>query len=519
MNAIGYVRLSVRDQSRYSLEYQEQAIRDYCHRNTIVLSTVFTDNGESSYTFDRPDYKAVEAFIKKHKGKNQYFIIMDHDRFSRNLSEALAKITELEIKYGIKVLATHEPVDLDPTDPNVFMQRAFRYLLANEELLRIRKRTRQGMRHAQESGRFVNRAPFGYINAKDEFNKSILLIDEPKAEIIQKIYRDYLAGTPVHVIYKDVCKLGFTVKGNSAITKVLSNCLYTGKVRVVSDRTHPERYVTGLHMPIISESDFWLAQEKLGNKRPSKAQASEKFPLRGILKCECGLHMTAGFSKGKRNYYLYYRCIKHTNINLPGTELHEQFRVLLKALSFSTEQVEYSAATVKTMLKTALQDRTTQLQSKTRQLEMINRKIEELEGRFFNKEIELDTYKRWYAKYSFEKGHIIDELSKLNADNKSVWDRLQNLLPKLTSLSEIYDRTSIKYKHQLIRAVFKHPITYSNGTFRTPSISELFAHNYLAIKEKGLLLVEQPSVFSGQIPFCSPEGNRTPVKVQRKTAS
>jgi len=500
MNAIGYLRLSVRDQSRYSLEYQEQAIRDYCHRNNIELTALFIDNGYSSYNFDRPNYKAVEVFIKKHKGKNQYVIIMDHDRFSRNLSEALAKIGELEIRYGIKVLATHEPVDLDPSDPNVFMQRAFRYLLANEELLRIRKRTRQGMRHAQESGRFVNRAPFGYVNAKDESNKSILLIDEKKAEIIQKIYRDYLAGSPVHLIYKDVARLGFTVKGNSAITKVLSNCLYAGQVRVIGDRTHPERYVKGLHTPIISEGDFWLAQERLGNKRPSKAQASEKFPLRGILKCSCGRGFTAGYSKGKRHYYLYYRCIKHTNINLPGIELHERFKQLLKALSLSTDQMEYLAVTVKTMLKTALQDRETQLTGKTKQLEITNRKIEELEERFFNKEIELDTYKRWYSKYSIEKGHLMDELSKLSADNKSAWDRLHGVLPKLTSLADIYERASVKFKHQLIRAVFKHPITYSDGTFRTPSISELFMLQYPKIKEKGLLFLEQPR----EIPFCSP---------------
>ncbi|HJP63554.1 MAG TPA: recombinase family protein, partial [Mucilaginibacter sp.] len=325
-----------------------------------------------------------------------------------------------------------------------------------------------------------------------------------KAEIIQKIYRDYLAGVPAHIIYKEVSQMGFTVKGNSAITKVLSNCVYAGQVRVVGDRTHPERYVKGLHTPIISESDFWLAQEKLGNKRPSKAQASDKFPLRGILKCSCGLHMTAGFSKGKKNYYLYYRCIKHTNMNLPGTEVHEKFKQVLNGLSFSGEQIEYLAVTVKTMLKTALKDRETELSGKTKQLEVTNQKIEELEERFFNKEIELDTYKRWYSKYSIEKGHLMDELTSLNADNKGVWGRLQNVLPKLTSLAEIYEQASIKFKHQLIRAVFKHPITFSEGAFRTPSISELFMHNYLKIKEKGLLLVEQPSVFSGQSPFCSP---------------
>lgn len=504
MNAIGYMRLSVRDQSRYSLEYQEESIREYCSKNNIELTGLFKDNGESSYTFDRPDYRAVEAFIKKHKGKNQYFIIMDHDRFSRNLSEALAKITELEIKYSIKVLATHEPVDIDPSDPNVFMQRAFRYLLANEELLRIRKRTRQGMRHAQESGRFVNRAPFGYINAKDQSNKSILLIDEPKAEIIQKIYAEYLSGTPVHVIYKEVTALGFTVKGNSAITKVLSNCVYAGQIKVVGDRNHPERFVKGLHTPIVSEGDFWLAQEKLGNKRPSKAQATDKFPLRGILKCWCGLHMTAGYSKGKKQYYLYYRCIKHTSTNLSGIELHGKFMEVLSLLSFTPEQVEYIGTAVKNMLKTALKDREALLSSKTRQMQEVNQKIEELEERFFNKDVELDTYKRWYSKYSFEKGHVMDELNNLNSKNKNTWERLQTLLPNLTSLADIYERATVKYKHLLIRAVFKHPITFSEGAFRTPLISDLFAHNYLAVKEKGLLLVEQPLVFSGANPFCSP---------------
>jgi site-specific DNA recombinase len=469
MNAIGYIRLSVRDQSRYSLEYQEESIREYCTRNNIQLTAMFKDNGQSSYSFDRPDYLAVEAFIKKHKGKNQYFIIMDHDRFSRNLSEALSKITELEIKHGIKVLATHEPVDIDPSDPNVFMERAFRYLLANEELLRIRKRTRQGMRHAQESGRFVNRAPFGYINAKDAANKSILIIDEKKAQIVQKIYQDYLAGMQAYVIYKEVTKLGFTVKGNSAITKALSNCIYAGLVKVVGDKNHPERYVKGLHTPVVSEGDFWLAQEKLGNKRPSKVQAVNRFPLRGILKCWCGLHMTAGFSKGKKNYYLYYRCIKHTSTNLPGTVLHEKFKEILQQLSFTSEQVNYLTAQVKSMLKTALKDRETQLAGKTKQLQDVNKSIENLEERLFNRDIEVETYKRWFAKYSTEKAHVMDELHKLEKSNKSKWERLNTVLPSLTTLADIYERTTIKYKHLLVKAVFKHNITYSEDAFRGSS--------------------------------------------------
>ena len=35
-------------------------------------------------------------------------------------------------------------------------------------------------------------------------------------------------------------------------------------------------------------------------------------------------------------------------------------------------------------------------------------------------------------------------------------------------------------------------------------MDETFVHNYLSVKEKGLLFVEQPSVFSGANPLSSP---------------
>lgn len=347
MNALGYMRLSIRDQSRYSLEYQEESIRDYCVRNSLQLTTIYKDNGQHNDTFDRPNYQALEAFIKKHKGANQYLIIMDHDRFSRDLSEALAKIKELEVKYGIKVLATNEDIDLDPPDPNVFMQRAFRYLLANEELLRIRKRTRMGMRHALESGRYVGKAPIGYLNQKDVSGKGIIVVDENKAQIVQRIFADYLEGQQVFVIHREIKKLGFKTKGHSAVPRILSNCLYAGLVKVPGTGKQPDRCVKGLHMAIISEGEYWLVQERLGNKRPVKTQASDRFPLRGILKCWCGMNMTAGYSKGKKQYYMYYRCITHTSINIPGNMLHDRFKELLDALSFSVDQIEKIMAKVK----------------------------------------------------------------------------------------------------------------------------------------------------------------------------
>src|SRR3546814_16885605 len=88
---------------------------------------------------------ALEKFIRQNKREVKYLIILDHDRFSRNLAEALQKIEQLERKFGLKVLATNEPLDIDPSDPGVFIQRAFKYLMANHELFKIRKRARMGI--------------------------------------------------------------------------------------------------------------------------------------------------------------------------------------------------------------------------------------------------------------------------------------------------------------------------------------------------------------------------------------
>jgi hypothetical protein len=86
-------------------------------------------------------------------------VVMEHDRFSRDLSEALLKIKKFESQYGVKVVSVDEPLDIDPTDPTVFISRAFRYATANAELLNIRARTIRGIKRAHLEGRFVNKAP------------------------------------------------------------------------------------------------------------------------------------------------------------------------------------------------------------------------------------------------------------------------------------------------------------------------------------------------------------------------
>ncbi|WP_291911427.1 recombinase family protein [Chitinophaga sp. CB10] len=128
--AIGYARISIKDQSTYSLTYQEQAIKRYCEQNNLTLIAFFRDDGESSDTFDRPNWKALEEFLQKHKDLVQYLVVVELDRFSRELIKALQKIDELYQKYKIRVVAVSEPISQDSSSPSSFLIRGIKLLLA-----------------------------------------------------------------------------------------------------------------------------------------------------------------------------------------------------------------------------------------------------------------------------------------------------------------------------------------------------------------------------------------------------
>ena len=510
MNAIGYMRLSTKDQSK-SLEYQESTIRKYCRKNSLSLIDLFKDNGESSYTFDRPDYKALENHLKKYRGECQFLIVLDHDRFSRNLPEALLKIAELERKYGVKVLSTSERIDLDTSDPDVFMKRAFDYMMANKELFNIRKRTKQGIRNAKENGRYLGRAPYGYNNILDGTKRNLIEINKAQAIIVERIFQEYLSGIPPYLIYKNVKAVGFKQTGHNAIFNILKNSIYAGLIKVPAYRELPEKYVKGIHEPIISETEYWLAQRMMiESRRRTRLQPEENFPLRGVLKCSCGKSMTAGWSKGSKNYYLYYRCLEHTNINIPGNLLHENFEKVLRGLSFEKHHVNYLLEIYKTMLTEPLKMKQERGKEKINELREINRKIFKLEERFMNDEIESSTYQTWFKKLKEDKAILEYSInsSSMPKINKNI-DIIQRLLPRLSNLYEIYEKGNITQKHTLIKGVFKHNLHWADGAFRTKYIDPTFHDNLLKIKEKGLLFNEQPFRKSDINPISTPNRIRT----------
>lgn len=194
----------------------------------------------------------------------------------------------------------------------------------------------------------------------------------------------------------------------------LSLLSYAGLIRVPSFQGLPEKLVKAIPLPIISDAEYWLVQNMLKNsKRKTRIQPVEDFPLRGILKCWCGKGMTAGYTKGRKNYYMYYRCTEHTNYNLAGNKLHDAVESLLRGLSFSTHQVQFIKETAKVQLIEPLKLKKEQHQNKIKKLHDLNEKIFKLEERLMNNEIETSTYQTWFQKFKEEKA-ILEYLKEIN---------------------------------------------------------------------------------------------------------
>lgn len=501
MNAVGYIRISTVDQSTYSLEYQERNVRTYCKTNNLNLLQLFKDDGESSYTFNRPEWKSLETFLQKNSV--QYLIIFEHDRFSRNLVDALMKFRELETKYGIKVLATTDSFDTDFSDPSTFMVRAFKYMMAESELWRIRERTKSGMIQAALNGRYVSQAPYGYINTRDSEGKPLLKIDEEKALIVRMIYREYNSGKGVEEVRKIVSAYGFNRKGSSALQELMKNPVYAGLIRIPAHKGKPETIGKAIHKAIISEADYWQAVSRLNEKKVTK-QKNEDVPLRGVVRCpHCGNYMTAGNSKGRKKYYWYYLCNTERK-NIPASLLHSQLNEILDLLSFSEENIEWFHEKINEEINDRLNERAELIAASQKALRSVNDKLASLEEKYLLEDVSRTSFNSASAKLRTQQIDLQKRLIELETDAKDYFERLMSVLPKLHDLRGTFESLDLYKQQQFLKMVFDDSLTHDGKTYRTTFLQPVFSHNALMLKEKGLLEIEQSFTNLEKTPIGAP---------------
>lgn len=499
---ITYSRISTNDQSNWSISFQEGHHQSFCQKKTWHIIRNFVDEGQSAKNFDRANWKALEEFVQANYKDIDYLLVIKFDRFSRNLREALNMIHTLETKYNIFIVSEMEDIGLDPASPHYYKWRIDMLCDAEYERIKIVSRTKSGILGGKQLGRFLNKAPFGYINARDEKDLPIINLIPEQARIVRFIFDSFIAG----ISYAEINRL---VKAKFDISfykermhRILTNPVYGGLIHIKADKDTPEQYVPGLHAAIIDESLWWQVQALTKRENRTRALYNPEAYLKSVICCQdCYRPLTSSNPKGKRKHYWYYECTTHRK-NFRADAAHEKMVQIFSNLSFTAAQLGYIRTAVADKLKTFHSDTTKNVLSLERKLADVKQKISSLDRKYIELEtVDAETYLSFKESFNTEKLRILEEIRCKKQLLQSEFAIEETEFAKMSKLETLFQSLDIHGKHLMIQKVFGKSLTYDGNTYRTPYLHRLFISKSLLLKGLGLLNYEKKAGFFSADPL------------------
>ena len=312
LRVAAYCRVSTEtEEQNLSYEVQVAHYTEFIKKNTEwEFAGIFADDGISgTNTKKREEFnRMIEECME---GNIDLVITKSISRFARNTLDCLKYIRQLKEKY---IAVYFEKENINTMDAKGEVLLTIMASLAQQESQSLSQNVKLGLQYRYQQGKVqVNHNRFmGYT--KDEEGNLIIVPEE--AEIIKRIYREYLEGKSLVGIGRDLEKDGIlTAAGKprwrpETIKKILLNEKYIGdallqktftvdfltKKRVKNEGHVPQYYVENSHEAIIPKELFLQAQEELHRRSniytgadKNKRIYSSKYALSTITFCgDCG---------------------------------------------------------------------------------------------------------------------------------------------------------------------------------------------------------------------------------------
>ena len=358
-----YCRVSTdTDEQATSYEAQVEHYTEYIKKNPAwECAGIYADDGISgTNTKKREEFNRLIDDCMN--GKVDMVITKSISRFARNTLDCLNYIRKLKDK---NIAVYFEKEGINTLDAKGEVMLTIMASLAQQESESLSQNVRLGLQYRYQQGKVqVNCNRFlGYD--KDEDGN--LIINKEEAEVVKRIFREYLEGQSYCIIGKGLTADGIkTAAGSeiwrpSTLHKILRNEKYMGdallqktvttdflsKKRVVNKGLVPQYYVENSHDPIIPKELFMRVQEEMARRAKletnvgRRRQYSGKFALSNIVYCaHCGevFQRTHWDIHGKKK--IVWRCLsrihkKKSKIDCPARTVNETdlHAVVIKAIN------------------------------------------------------------------------------------------------------------------------------------------------------------------------------------------
>lgn len=279
-----YTRVSTIEQAEegYSISEQQDKLKKYCDIKDWKVARVYTDPGFSGSNTNRPSLQQLISDCKN----NMFDAVLVYklDRLSRSQKDTLYLIEDVFNKNGVGFISLSENFDTSTAFGKAMI--GILSVFAQLEREQITERMTLGRVGRAKAGKAMSWAncPFGYI-----IQKEIYEIDPFRAEIVKRIYRDYLSGVSITKITQNLNAEGHVGKNVNwsyrTVRQILGNIVYAGYIK------YKNEIYPGLHKPIVSLSDYKKVQVELERRRITQAQLSNprpfraKYMLSGLMRC------------------------------------------------------------------------------------------------------------------------------------------------------------------------------------------------------------------------------------------
>lgn len=354
-------------------EKQEESLENQIKYYENLISTnpayefmgVFADRGITGTTEERPEFQKMMSFCRQ--GKIDLIVTKSISRFARNTATVLRTVRELKL-LNIEVRFEKENINTLSGDGELMLTVLSSF--AQEESKNISDNIKWRMRKKFQQGEMIiNTKRFlGYD--KDEYGD--LVINPKEAEVVKRIFNEYLAGKGCFTIARQLREEGVaTVAGgtwrDSTILRILKNEKYKGdallqkyytpdhlrKKTIKNNGEVDSYYIEDNHVPIVSRETWEAVQEETKKRAKDKGIVSgdtkkykRRYPLTGMLYCsKCGSTLRRRTWNSKLSYRkIVWQCsnyIKNGKNACKGTAIDDDIvsRLNIKEETIVKEEV------------------------------------------------------------------------------------------------------------------------------------------------------------------------------------
>jgi len=486
--AILYRRVSTTDQKVFgnSLNAQQGSLRDFCEKNSMNIVKEFQED-YSAKNFNRPEWKRLNAFAKKNKKDIDYLLVVDWDRFSRNVFEALGVINDFK-DMGIEVNCIGKWINY--SDPSQIMMQLM-YLGMPEVDNKIRsQKVQMGMRQGLKEGRWNVMQPIGYVSGKDELGKPLMQLDLIKAPLIKELFNTFSLGVYSQNEILKMPKFRKLKLSKSTLSRVLRNILYVGDIKVTEKNDEPEQIVKGLHKPIVSREMFNKVQYLLASRNRNTSKQNkmrDDMYLRGHLKCvKCGGNLTGSASTsktGKKHYYYHCNRAKGCKESFRVKDAHNELINLFRDLKPPVEVCDLFELVLEDYYKSSKQTQYNEIKRVKSEIEDLELKKDKLLDKLLDEVISDDLFKKHTKNIEKELTEKRNELSNLNDYQKDLSEYINYGLKLMQNLETLFEQSNVNVKNKLLSSIFDEKIEFDGQKYRTPNFKEGFEFIYQKISE------------------------------------